>query len=113
MTKDPSLYIREMLQMIANARQFVGTLTREEFQLDHKTVAAVLLELTMLGEIAKHVPDEVRNQIAIPWRDIAGFRDKAIHDYSKIDREIIAGIVFERLTDVAAKLKEYESRLLS
>lgn len=61
----------------------------------------------MLGEIAKRVPEGVRTLINIPWRDITGFRDRAVHDYSKIDMEIVAGILFDRLDDVESKLTNY------
>ena len=95
--------------MIENARAFVGNLSRDEFLIDHKTAASVLLEIMMLGEIAKRVPPEMKAEIDIPWRDIAGFRDRAIHDYSKIDMEIVAGIVFDRLGEVDSALKKYLS----
>ncbi len=38
----------------------------------------------------KHIPDSVKTQYPdIPWRDIAGMRDKLIHDYFNTDVEII------------------------
>ena len=100
MTKDSSIFAREMLQLIENTKSFVGLQSREEFLNDHKTAASVLLEIIMLGEMAKRAPEDLKAAVDIPWRDIAGFRDRAIHQHSKIDMEIVAGIVFDRLKSV-------------
>ena len=107
MTKDSSIFAREMLKLIENVRAFVGSMKREQFLGDHKTAASVLLEIIMLGEMAKRAPEVMKAAVDIPWRDIAGFRDRAIHQYSKIDMEIVAGIVFDRLEDVELKLHTY------
>lgn len=109
MKKDNSVFAREMLQIIENARSFLGSLSREEFVKDHKTAASVLLEIIMLGEMAKRAPEEMKQVVDIPWRDIAGFRDRAIHQYSKIDMQIVAGIVFDRLNDVENAIRAYAS----
>ena len=110
MKKDSNIFAREMLQLIENAKSFVGSMTREEFLTDHKTAASVLLEIIMLGEMAKRAPEDMKTAVDIPWRDIAGFRDRAIHQYSKIDMEIVAGIVFDRLEAVESAIRGYVSR---
>ena len=107
MKKDSSVFAREMLQLIGNAKSFVGPMTREEFLKDHKTAASVLLEIIMLGEMAKRAPEDMKAAVDIPWRDIAGFRDRAIHQYSKIDMEIVEGIVFNRLDAVEDAIRAY------
>lgn len=107
MERDQNVYLLEMLELIKNVKRFVGPLSREEFLQDHKTAASVLLEIIMLGEIAKRMPLEMQEMIPIPWKNIMGFRDRAIHDYSKIDAEIVAGIVYDRLDDVAHAIQSY------
>ncbi len=96
-----------MLQLIENAKTFVGDISREGFLKDHKTAASVLLEIIMLGEMAKRAPEDMKAAVDIPWRDIAGFRDRAIHQYSKIDMEIVAGIIFDRLDEVEKAIQDY------
>jgi len=55
------------------------------FLQDRKTQSAVILQLALIGEFAKRVSAPVRASIDIPWKAIAGFRDRAIHDYFQID----------------------------
>ncbi len=96
-----------MLQLIENAKSFIGTITREEFAGDHKTAASVLLEIIMLGEMAKRAPEDLKKAVDIPWKDIAGFRDRAVHQYSKIDMDIVAGIAYDRMHEVEVALLQY------
>jgi uncharacterized protein with HEPN domain len=53
---------------------------------DRKTVYAVIRALEIIGEAAKNVPIEIKNNYSqIPWKDMAGMRDKVIHEYFGID----------------------------
>ncbi|NKQ38238.1 MAG: DUF86 domain-containing protein [Methanosarcinales archaeon] len=41
-----------------------------------------------MGEATKNIPDDIRSKYpSIPWRDIAGMRDKIIHGYFIVDFE--------------------------
>ena len=46
--------------------------------------------IEIIGEAVKNVPDEVRvNYPEIPWKNIAGMRDKLVHEYWAIDEQIV------------------------
>jgi uncharacterized protein with HEPN domain len=78
-----------LLDILRAARmvvEFKGTADKETFIRDLKTQSAVLHQLILLGEAVKRLSEEfrVRNP-HIPWRAIAGIRDKVIHEYDAVD----------------------------
>ena len=72
------------------AEEFVNNWTFEEFTGDRKTQFAVIRALEIIGEAAKNVPYEVREKYpSVPWKDLAGIRDKLIHSYFGINLEVV------------------------
>jgi uncharacterized protein with HEPN domain len=107
MKKESSVYLKEILDLISNIEKFKEDMNETSFLKDHKTISACLLEIMIIGENAKKINEDVKNKIELPWREIAGFRDKAVHDYTQIDNEIVSKIVFEKLSDVKKRIKKY------
>jgi uncharacterized protein with HEPN domain len=65
---------------------FVQGFEKSAFLEDWKTRSAVLYQLTVMGEAVKRLSDEFRAEHPqIPWRLIAGMRDRLIHGYDLID----------------------------
>ncbi len=92
--RDYTGYVADMLESAQKALEFVAGMTYEEFVADEKTQYAVVRALEVLGEAAKKVPPEWREVYAeIPWRAIAGMRDKLIHDYIGTWTEFRAKVV--------------------
>jgi uncharacterized protein with HEPN domain len=57
-----------------------------DFVKDRKTVFAVIRALEIIGEAAKNIPLQVKNRYPqIPWKEMAGMRDKVIHEYFGVD----------------------------
>lgn len=83
-------YLQDILNNANKALEFVKGMSEAEFLEDDKTVFAVIRALEVIGEAAKNVPDDVRNKYTqIPWRDVAGMRDKLIHHYFGVDLKTV------------------------
>ena len=87
--------------------RFTSSVEREQFLADEKTYDAVLRNLEIIGEAAKHVSEEARKRFpTIEWRKIAAFRDIVAHEYFGIDENILWDIVKNKVPALLEQLKE-------
>ena len=67
---------------------------------DAKTAYAVIHALEIIGEATKRLPESVKKAYPdLPWRSMAGMRDKLIHDYFGVDFTVIWKTVSDDLPD--------------
>jgi uncharacterized protein with HEPN domain len=96
--------IQEALRRIAT---YTAGMTEEAFMADVKTQDAVIRNLEILGEATKNLSEEFRARYShIPWKNMAGVRDRLIHHYFGINLDIVWQIVVAELPDVITALDE-------
>lgn len=89
-TRDYRDYIQDILDSINDIDNFIKGMNFEQFAKDKKTINAVVRSIEVIGEAAKKIPVSLRaKHPIIPWKKIAGMRDKMIHEYFGIDIEIL------------------------
>ena len=104
MSRDYRLFLEDMQTSSEKIVRYTRGLNKEEFLKDEKTYDAVVRNLTVIGEAVKHIHDKVRERYAqLEWREIAGFRDIAIHEYFGIDEEILWDIIQNEVPSLLAK----------
>jgi len=65
-------------------------MTWDEFSQDQKTIYAVVRAFEIIGEASKKVPLSVRKRHPkVPWKQMAGMRDKLIHEYFGVNFEVL------------------------
>ena len=90
-----------------DAQEFIQGLSQDRFASDKKTLNAVLRSIEVIGEAAKKFPDEIRVKYpSVPWKEMAGMRDKLIHFYFGVDREAVWLVVKERIPALAPLIEQ-------
>jgi uncharacterized protein with HEPN domain len=87
-------YLQDIIDAIFEVEEFTRGMDDEAFKKDRKTVNAVIRSLEVIGEAAKRIPESIRKKYpAVPWKRMAGMRDKLIHEYSGVDLDTVWGVV--------------------
>ena len=105
-------YLNDILIHINLAEKFIKDMTFEEFRQDDKTILAVTRAIEIVGEATKNIPTSIREENPeVPWKNIAGMRDRVAHVYFGIDLDIIWNTTKERLPELKPVIQSILSQL--
>ena len=96
--KDALIFIQHIIENVGNIESFSKDITKEEFSKDILRQNAIIRSIEVIGEAAKNLPSDFKKKHqTIPWKDIAGMRDKLIHNYFGVDLKIVWKVIKEDL----------------
>ena len=88
--KDDSAYIEHILKCISKITEYTKNIDRNSFDKEEMVQDAVIRNIEITGEATKKISDHLkRNYPEIPWKEMAGMRDKLIHDYMGVDIDVV------------------------
>lgn len=104
MKKEPHIYVGHILQCITSILEYTSGMNEDDFLRNKLVQDAVLRNFEVIGEASKQIDTPFREQYPqIPWRKMAGLRDKLIHDYMGVDLwaiwEVVATILPQQAID--------------
>jgi uncharacterized protein with HEPN domain len=103
--KNDKAYLRHILDAISDVEKFMEGITKEEFFKNREKQYAVIRALEIIGEATKNVSREVkaRNR-EIRWGNIAGMRDKLIHEYFGVNLDLVWETIHTNLPELKKKI---------
>lgn len=114
MTKDPLVYIDDILKSISRIEEYTDNVNRTSFLDDPEKQDAVIRRFEIIGEAVKNLPGEVRKQhINIPWKRIAGMRNVLIHEYSGVNEERVWKVIEQDLPQLQRDIQQVKNNLES
>ena len=107
MTKQLRVYFVDILEAVEEIEEFTRNLTFDEFTKNKMAIRAVTMDFAIIGEATKNIPLETKRMYPqIPWRQMAGIRDKIIHGYAYIKLDILWDAVSMDLPVLKPLIKE-------
>ncbi|MEK7138204.1 MAG: DUF86 domain-containing protein [Patescibacteria group bacterium] len=107
MKRSVNLYLQDIFDSISKVEKYTSRLSFTKFSKDEKTIDAVTRNLTIIGEATKNIPPAFKfKHPSIPWKEMAGMRNKIIHEYFGVDEEILWQTIKEDLFPLKSQVKK-------
>lgn len=114
-------YAKDVKEAIRRIEAYTKRLSYQKFLKNIKTQDAVVRNLEIIGEAVKNISTNFKNKHKyVAWKNIAGMRDKLIHEYFGVNWSIVWDVVKHKLPELKSQLesifhdiKESQSQVLA
>lgn len=112
MKRDYKLFLKDIILAMESIERFVEGMSIEELTQDDRTSSAVIRKFEIIGEATKHIPEGLKEKHPeIPWKRMAGMRDRLIHAYFGIDYKLVWDAIKLEIPELIPKLQEILAEL--
>ena len=106
MKKDEA-YLKHVMDAVSDIEKFMESISKEGFFKNKEKQYAVLRALEIIGEAVKNLSGVLKSKHReVPWKDIAGMRDKLIHEYFGVNLELVWVTVKKNLPELKKQIQE-------
>jgi uncharacterized protein with HEPN domain len=110
--KDQRVYVLHAIDAVEAILRYTAD-RRDAFFEDRKTQDAVIRNIEIIGQAVKGLTGDTRAlEPEVPWRQIAGMRDKLIHEYFGVDLALVWDVVERELPRLLTQLRALGGRLV-
>ena len=111
MSKEPKEYLRHIFDECEFILNSTKELTKENFVHDETLKRAFTRSLEIIGEATKKIPADFKVKWnTIQWKNMAGMRDRLIHDYIGVNYSIVWDVMKNKIPDMHKQISELLSR---
>jgi uncharacterized protein with HEPN domain len=108
-TRQDREYLQDILDSIQRIKSYTLEHSFDQFLQDFKTQDAVLRNIQVLGEAVKNLSPSLRDTYPdLPWKEMAGMRDRIVHRYFGIDFDIVWKVAKDELPALLSRLQKIE-----
>ena len=108
MSKDPKEYLRHIHDECLFIISVSENLLFEDFMDNETLKRAVVRSLEIIGEATKKIPADFKVKWnTIQWKNMAGMRDRLIHDYIGVNYAIVWDVMKNKIPDMNIQISEF------
>ena len=108
--RDPLVLLEDMMLAIQKIGRYISQLDHDDFLKQELVIDGVARNLEIIGEAARQLPEEFKGLYPqIPRTQIAGLRNRIVHDYFGLDLEIIWEIIQHDLPELEKQIRSLPS----
>ena len=107
MSKDPKEYLRHINDECVYLISIGENLLYDKFIEDETLKRAVVRSLEIIGEASKKIPADFKVEWnSIQWKNMAGMRDRLIHDYIGVNYAIVWDVMKNKIPDIYKQISD-------
>jgi uncharacterized protein with HEPN domain len=92
--RDDHILLADVMVAIEKIQRYTAGYDKDRFLADERTIDAVVRNLEIVGEAVRQISDAFKqDHVTIPWHQMAGLRNRIVHDYFGLDLDIIWHVV--------------------
>jgi uncharacterized protein with HEPN domain len=108
--RDPLVLLEDIMLAIQKIGRYTSQMDHDAFLGDELVIDGVARNLEIIGEAVRQLPEEFRRvHTQISWTQIAGLRNRIVHDYFGLDLEIIWEIIQHDLPELEKRVRALQS----
>lgn len=107
MSRSSKDYLQHILDEAEYLFKYSQNLTKDSFLQEETFKRAFVRSLEIIGEATKNLPDEFKSDYPeVPWRRMAGIRDKLIHNYFGVDYNVVWDAVVNEIPNIKLSIEQ-------
>lgn len=107
MFKEPKEYLRHIADECSYIISVTKGLSKDNFLDDETLKRAIVRSLEIIGEASKKIPADFKVKwSSISWKNMAGMRDRLIHDYIGVNYSIVWDVIINKIPELNTQIEE-------
>jgi uncharacterized protein with HEPN domain len=99
-------FVEDIVYAMDKAEILLKNVTYDQFESDFRTNLAVVGALEIIGEATKRLPMSLRQEYPdIPWKNMAGMRDRITLGYDTVDLQIVWDVVKVDIPQIRPRIR--------